>query len=115
MAVSLLADEVSDLCLGKPALRALSISATIADALSALKNSDESFVSVWDCSCSSNHHKVADACVCQCVGKVCMVDVICYLCKDSNSFFPSLALKQPVSVLLPQLPPLVMHVEPSCR
>lgn len=118
MAVSLLAHEVSDLCLGKPALRALSISATIADALSVLKNSDENFISVWDC-----QHKVAsigfegnnDVCECQCVGKVCMVDVICYLCKDKNLLSPADALKASVSVLLPKIPGLVMRVEPSCR
>ena len=44
-----------------------------------------------------------------------MVDVICYLCKDENLSSPSSALKSPVSVLLPKLPGLVRHVEPSCR
>lgn len=110
MAVSLLAHDVSDLCLGKPALRALTVAATIADALSVLKNSEENFLSVWDC-----NHKVADGCECQCVGKVGMVDVICYLCKDENFLSPSHALKQPLSVLVPKLHPLVMHVNPSCR
>ncbi|GFZ06226.1 CBS domain-containing protein [Actinidia rufa] len=49
MAVRFLAREVSDLCLGKPALRSLPVSATVADALSALKWSGESHVSVWTC------------------------------------------------------------------
>ncbi|RZB97986.1 Bifunctional monothiol glutaredoxin-S16, chloroplastic [Glycine soja] len=40
MAVSFLARDVSDLCLGKPPLRSLSASATVADALAALKSSD---------------------------------------------------------------------------
>ncbi|KAI7985141.1 putative LRR receptor-like serine/threonine-protein kinase [Camellia lanceoleosa] len=44
-----------------------------------------------------------------------MVDVICYLCKDENLSSPSSALKSPVSVLLPKLPGLVRHVEPSSR
>ncbi|OMP04670.1 Cystathionine beta-synthase, core [Corchorus olitorius] len=95
MAVRLLSHELSDLCLGKPALRSLSVTSTIADAIEVLKTSDENFVSVWSC-------------------KVCMVDVICYLCKDENLVSPSLALKKPVSVLLPKIPGLVIHVEPSC-
>ncbi|GMP65738.1 hypothetical protein CsSME_00026413 [Camellia sinensis var. sinensis] len=107
MAVRLLAYEVADLCLGKPPLRSLSISATVADALSALKSSSDTCLSVWTC----DHSKSA-AEECRCVGKVCMVDVICYLCKDENLSSPSSALKSPVSVLLPKLPGLVRHVEP---
>ncbi|KAI7979691.1 hypothetical protein LOK49_Contig274G00005 [Camellia lanceoleosa] len=44
-----------------------------------------------------------------------MVDVICYLCKDENLSSPSSAVKSPVSVLLPKLPGLVRHIEPSSR
>ncbi|KAJ0101863.1 hypothetical protein Patl1_04605 [Pistacia atlantica] len=113
MAVTLLAHEVSDLCLGKPALRALSVSASIADALSVLRNFEDNFISVWDCE-HSKVHESGDAFLCQCIGKICMVDVICYLCKDENSLSPSDALKAPVSVLLPKIPGLVVHVEPSC-
>ncbi|KAL2617572.1 hypothetical protein AAZV13_08G193950 [Glycine max] len=48
MAVSFLARDVSDLCLGKPPLRSLSASATVADALAALKSSDhETHVTLW--------------------------------------------------------------------
>ncbi|KAK3199035.1 hypothetical protein Dsin_022450 [Dipteronia sinensis] len=124
MAVSLLAHEVSDLCLGKPALRALSISATVGDALSALKASGDNFISVWSCNHGNSNNGdvvvVGDACddgddyVCQCVGKICMVDVICYLCKEDNLLSPSEALKAPVSLILSQIPAgLVMHVDPS--
>ncbi|KAJ0044879.1 CBS domain-containing protein CBSX5-like [Pistacia vera] len=113
MAVTLLAHEVSDLCLGKPALRALSVSASIADALSVLRNFEDNFISVWDCE-HNKVHESGDAFLCQCVGKICMVDVICYLCKDENLLSPSDALKAPVSVLLPKIPGLVVHVEPSC-
>ncbi|GMJ10195.1 hypothetical protein like AT5G53750 [Hibiscus trionum] len=112
MAVRLLSHELSDLCLGKPALRSLSITSTVAEALEVLKTSDDNSVSVWNCD-----HKAAGFCDeddCRCVGKVCMVDVICYLCKDDNLVSPSLALKEPVSVLLPKIPGLVLHVEPSC-
>ncbi|KAL6311031.1 hypothetical protein AAG906_015920 [Vitis piasezkii] len=90
MAFSLLAHVVSDLCLGKPALRSLSISATVGEALSALKTSEDSFISVWSCDHSAN---IQDEC--RCVGKICMVDVVCYLCKDDNLLSPSSALKSP--------------------
>ncbi|KAL6205691.1 hypothetical protein ACLB2K_022945 [Fragaria x ananassa] len=111
MAVSFLRHEVSDLCLGKPALRSLSISATVADAVEALRTSEDNFISVWDC----NHHsKSLAGDQCRCVGKVCMVDVICYLSKDENLSSPSAALKAPVSEILTKIPGTVMHVEPSC-
>ncbi|GLT69363.1 hypothetical protein SLA2020_415200 [Shorea laevis] len=118
MAVSLLARDVSDLCLGKPALRSLSVTATIADALEVLRNSDDNSVSVWGC----NHKPGFDSRTatstddddCQCIGKISMVDVICYLCKEENLKSPSAALKAPVSVLLSEIHGLVKHVEPSC-
>lgn len=111
MAVSFLRHEVSDLCLGKPALRSLSISATVADAVEALRTSEDNFISVWDC----NHHsKSLAGDQCRCVGKVCMVDVICHLSKDDNLSSPSAALKAPVSEILTKIPGTVMHVEPSC-
>ncbi|GLU23416.1 hypothetical protein SLE2022_394200 [Rubroshorea leprosula] len=118
MAVSLLARDVSDLCLGKPALRSLSITATVADALEVLRNSDDNSVSVWGCNhkagFGSRTATSADDDDCQCIGKISMVDVICYLCKEENLKSPSAALKAPVSVLLPEIPGLVKHVEPSC-
>lgn len=121
MAVSLLAHVViSDLCLGKPALRSLPISATIADTLAALRNSEDNFISIWDCADHHAAHSVSvnvggdhRSCTCTCVGKVCMVDVICYLCKDDSLLSPSTALKAPVSAILPKIPGLVMHLEPS--
>ena len=123
MAVSLLAHVViSDLCLGKPALRSLPISATIADTLAALRNSEDNFISIWDCADHHAAHSVSvnvggdhRSCTCTCVGKVCMVDVICYLCKDDSLLSPSTALKAPVSAILPKIPGLVMHLEPSSR
>ncbi|XP_028807520.1 CBS domain-containing protein CBSX5 [Neltuma alba] len=118
MAVSLLAHEVSDLCLGKPALKPLPLSATVADALAALKISDDNFISVWNCS----DHSVAagigfgeenDDLGCRCVGKLCMVDVICYLCREENLLSPTAALKAPVSAILPRTSGVVRHLEPS--
>ncbi|XP_004291656.1 PREDICTED: CBS domain-containing protein CBSX5-like [Fragaria vesca subsp. vesca] len=112
MAVSFLRHEVSDLCLAKPALRSLSISATVAHALEALKTSEENFLSVWDCNHHSNTTLAGDQC--RCVGKVCMVDVICYLSQDANLLSPSAALKAPVSEIMTETAGTVMHVEPSC-
>ncbi|XP_010242962.1 PREDICTED: CBS domain-containing protein CBSX5-like [Nelumbo nucifera] len=109
MAVSLLAREVSDLCLGKPALRSLSVSATVSDALLMLKGSGDNFISVWSCDHSSNAKVGFEDC--RCVGKLCMVDVICYLCKEEKLASPSSALTSPVSVLLTKPAGIVRHVE----
>ncbi|KAG8386300.1 hypothetical protein BUALT_Bualt03G0134700 [Buddleja alternifolia] len=114
MAVRLLCYEVADLCLGKPPLRSLSASATVADALAALKSSDDNYISVWSCDHSSkrnNNNNNNQECLC--VGKLCMVDIICYLCRDENLMSPSLALNSPLSVLLSNVKALVRHVEPS--
>ncbi|GFP96721.1 CBS domain-containing protein cbsx5 [Phtheirospermum japonicum] len=109
MAVQLLAYEVADLCLGKPPLRSLSASAaTVSDALAALKSADENSISVWSC----DHHRSPNP-KCACVGKICMVDIICYLCREENLASPAAALKSPVSVLLSKVEGLVRHVEPS--
>ncbi|KAL2981004.1 hypothetical protein AAZX31_13G261500 [Glycine max] len=106
MAVSFLARDVSDLCLGKPPLRSLSAAATVADALAALKSSDhETHVSLW--SFCENKNEV------RCVGKLCMVDVICYLCREDNLLSPSKALKEPLSSILPKDQSLVVHLQPS--
>ncbi|KAM6600851.1 hypothetical protein CsatA_020460 [Cannabis sativa] len=113
MAVSLLSHEISDLCLAKPALRSLPVTATVADALAALKTSDEAFISVWDCNHSSESLAGGDSHECRCIGKVSMVDVICYLCKEENLLSPSAALKSPLSNILSKIPGLVIHLEPS--
>ncbi|GFS46369.1 CBS domain-containing protein [Actinidia rufa] len=109
MAVRFLAREVSDLCLGKPALRSLPVSATVADALSALKRSGESHVSVWTCEHSPAANGGGD---CLCVNKICMVDVICFLCREKNLLNPSSALQSPLSDLLTKSPGIVKHLEP---
>ncbi|XP_061350456.1 CBS domain-containing protein CBSX5-like [Gastrolobium bilobum] len=112
MEVNFLAREVSDLCLGKPPLRSLSASVTVAEALAAIKSSDDSFISVWRCDHSRGIENKELGC-CECVGKLCMVDVICYLCKEESLLSPSSALKAPVSSILPKVPNLVVHLEPS--
>ncbi|CAH1429696.1 unnamed protein product [Lactuca virosa] len=111
MAARLLAHEVADLCLGKPPLKSLSISATVGHALAALKSSDDTYISIWTC----DHHQTAQSLIdnCCCVGKICMVDIICYLCKEDNLKSPSSALDSPVTVLLSRDPATVRHVNPS--
>ncbi|OWM77486.1 CBS domain-containing protein CBSX5-like [Punica granatum] len=109
MAVRLLANEVSDLCLGKPPLRCLSVSATVADAIAALRKSGSGCVSVWSCDHSSKDAFSGD---CQCVGKVSIVDIVCFLCKEENLSSPSTALQSPVEAVVPKVPGLVRHLEP---
>ncbi|XP_077241744.1 CBS domain-containing protein CBSX5-like [Tasmannia lanceolata] len=116
MAVSFLSNEVSDLCLGKPPLKSLPKSATIGDAISALKRCEENYLSVWNCDHRSPENKisVSDSGECLCLGKICMVDIVCYLCREENILSPAIALRSPVSVLLPEVPGLVRHVERHC-
>ncbi|XP_031104710.1 CBS domain-containing protein CBSX5-like [Ipomoea triloba] len=114
MADLLLAHEVSELCLGKPPLRSLSVSATVGDALSVLRTSEGISISVWNCDHSKSRNSSFNGDVdCLCIGKICMVDVICYLCREENLSSPSSALKAPLTVLLSKSQGLVRHVEPS--
>ncbi|XP_009617983.1 CBS domain-containing protein CBSX5-like [Nicotiana tomentosiformis] len=109
MAARLLAHEVADLCLGKPPLRSLSLSSTVGEALASLKSCEDYCISIWDC----DHFKNVENQDCLCVGKICMVDIICFLCKQENLASPSLALKSPLTALLPKDSSLVRHVQPS--
>ncbi|KAG2280639.1 hypothetical protein Bca52824_051859 [Brassica carinata] len=118
MAITLLSHEVSDLCIGKPPLRCLSaVTATVADAIAALKSSDDPFLSVWSC----NHDETNDdddnkKCDCECLGKICMADVICYLSKFDNKVLSlSSAFNASVSVLLHKCRSIVVHVQSSCK
>ncbi|WJX68381.1 hypothetical protein P8452_52754 [Trifolium repens] len=106
MAVSFLTHELSELCLGKPPLKSISTSATVVEAIEVLRSSDESFVSVWNC----DHSEFGR---CECVGKICMVDVIVFLCKQENLLSPSSALKASIAHVLPKVHRLVVHLEPS--
>ncbi|GER53890.1 cystathionine beta-synthase family protein [Striga asiatica] len=104
----LLAYEVADLCLGKPPLRCLSASsATVADALAALKSTGDDSVSLWSC----DHASPEKDCVC--VGKICTADVVFYLCREENLASPAAALKSPATALLPTVDGLVRHVDSS--
>eukprot|EP01018_Ginkgo_biloba_P033080 Gb_18026 [translate_table: standard] len=112
MAVTLQSHEVSDLCLGKPALYWLPVSATVGDALKALKQCHETELGVWNCDHSlgrkaNEGNELED---CKCVGKICMVDIICYLSRDESLFDPASALSAPISGLLPRIPSQVRHI-----
>lgn len=114
--------EVSDLSLGKPPLRSISITDTVADALNAIKRSGESYISVWNCHHSINkkpHQTLIKENFefhCKCIGKVCMVDIICFLCKPENLSSPAAALRSPVSILLSDdSSSLVRHIQPNAR
>lgn len=88
MAVSLLSQEVADLCIGKPAVRTLPANATVGQALNALKSCEGvSALVVLD-----NRRKRT--------GKICMVDILCFLCAKENTSSPAAALREPVSVLV---------------
>ncbi|KAI3456316.1 hypothetical protein Pfo_012979 [Paulownia fortunei] len=107
MAVRFLNGEVSELCLGKPKLTWVAATATISDALTALKTSGDTHVSVWVCGgdCANGS--------CVCVGKFCMADVILFLCREENLADPFKAFEAPVSDILPEGSPIVRHLEPN--
>ncbi|XP_074579875.1 CBS domain-containing protein CBSX5-like [Curcuma longa] len=96
MAVRLVSNEVSDLCIGKPAVRSLPPSAsTVGDVLAALRKGDEPHLAVLvvDRTAPEKRSTVS--------GKLCVADVICYLCSEGNLASPAVALERPVSALLP--------------
>ncbi|KAG4960473.1 hypothetical protein AAZX31_13G224000 [Glycine max] len=113
--------ELSDLCLGKPPLRSLSVRDTVADALAALKRIDDTYVSVWNCNHSFIRKQQPQIksqeqlqCCCTCIGKVCMVDIICFLSKPQNLSSPSAAFLSPISALLhDNSAVLVRHLPPT--
>ncbi|KAG6421332.1 hypothetical protein SASPL_117883 [Salvia splendens] len=109
MAFTFSAYQVADLCLGKPPLRSLPSSATIAAALAALKSSPDTFLSVWTC----DHNIPNLDSTCLCVAKICIADIICYLCKKENASSPASSLTQPLSLLLPHAATRVTHIDPS--
>ncbi|KAJ8438247.1 hypothetical protein Cgig2_030612 [Carnegiea gigantea] len=153
MALTLLDHVVADLCLGKPALKSLSLSSatSVGDALSAIKASQDNFITIWACHCRKYPRKLSggDALInyqniststtnddddnnnnnnsngksvngsegngefCECLGKICMVDIICFLCKEENLGSPASALLSPVSDVLNQASGFVKHVDPS--
>ena len=111
MAVSLVLNEVSDLCIGKPPLRSLPLSAaTVSDALLALKRGGEPHLAVLDPDRAPPGKKAVAV-----AGKICVADILCFLCSDDNLASPAAALERPVTALLPKGACLVRLVEPQFR
>ncbi|RZR79389.1 hypothetical protein BHM03_00005106 [Ensete ventricosum] len=111
MAVSLVLNEVSDLCIGKPPQRSLPLSAaTVIDALRALKRGSEPHLAVLDPDRASSGKKAVAV-----AGKICVADILCFLCSDGNLASPTAALERPVTALLPKGAGLVRLVEPQFR
>ncbi|GJW01397.1 CBS domain-containing protein CBSX5-like protein [Tanacetum coccineum] len=108
MAITFLASQISDLCLGKPPLRSLPITATVFDAVSALKKSGETYVSIWSC-CDADVTLTR----CRCVGKICMVDVIVFLCNEKNLMNPLDALQTNVLEIVSKVQGRIKHLEPD--
>ncbi|XP_041991746.1 CBS domain-containing protein CBSX5-like isoform X1 [Salvia splendens] len=107
MALRSLSAEVSDLCIGKPELKWIAATASIAEALAALKASGEIYISVWICS----QNAAGGSCVC--VGKFSAADVILFLCREENLADPFKALQTPVCDILPKGIPIVRCVTPN--
>lgn len=94
--------DVSDLCIGKPPLRWLPPSTTVAHAIAELECSShrpDSAVAVWD--------GVAGAAV---AGRVRMADVVLFLCADDGNNQATL-----VDLLAAAGAPPVHRVEPDAR
>ncbi|XP_004234121.1 CBS domain-containing protein CBSX5-like [Solanum lycopersicum] len=115
MAVRFLNRDVSDLCLGKPALRSIPENATVAEALLLLKRSGETHLSLWNCDHSSSvlEKAKADYDGCHCVGKISMVDLICFLSKQEHLIDFSKAFEVPISKILPKGDSIVRHLDPN--
>ena len=91
MAASILSHVVSDLCIGKPAVRVLPPSTPIAAALATLRAGADPFVFV---DAAPPDAKKAAALS---VVKVSVAEILCYVCGNLGD--PAAALGRPVSVL----------------
>ncbi|KAH7431630.1 hypothetical protein KP509_08G057600 [Ceratopteris richardii] len=128
MALALLSHVVADLTLGKPALPWLPSTASVRDAIAALKQLDDvSELSIWGCStkaCSPDLSFIGSVSPasapgghrnCLCIGKICMQRVICYLASEKTIIDLQGALNAPVTDLLEHFPPktVIQHVDPD--
>ncbi|KAM3226332.1 hypothetical protein ACQJBY_058791 [Aegilops geniculata] len=94
MAASILSHVVSDLCIGKPAVRVLPPSTPIAAALATLRAGADPFVFVD--AAPPDAKKMAALSVV----KVSVAEILCYVCGDSDNLGdPAAALGRPLSVL----------------
>ncbi|GJN26011.1 hypothetical protein PR202_gb13905 [Eleusine coracana subsp. coracana] len=97
--------DVSDLCIGKPALRWLPPSSTVADAVAELEGGGGGALAVWDGKEEDTQVAVA--------GRVCMADVVLFLCADANLASPAAALQATLADLLAAGPPPVRFIQPD--
>lgn len=109
MAVKFFNQVVSELCLGKPELSGITVAATVYDALTVLKRSEDTYVSVWE---SGEEHAIRS---CLCIGKICMADVILFLCREENLVDPFKAFESPVSQILSQGAYVITHLDSNSR
>ncbi|TKV93094.1 hypothetical protein SEVIR_9G203300v4 [Setaria viridis] len=94
MAVSLLANEVSDLCIGKPAVRSLPLSAAAGELAAALRRVARSGAAA--CVAVTGPARAV-------AGRVGLADLLCFLCTEPEALArPAAALAKPVSALLPK-------------
>ncbi|ONK73745.1 uncharacterized protein A4U43_C04F34820 [Asparagus officinalis] len=107
MAVCLQSNVASDLCIGKPSLRSIPITASVGEALVALREWGEAKLGV-----ALGEKKSKDKAG-GIVGDICMVDVLCYLCSQQNIKCPVSALQNPVSVLLSKGDGVVRAIDPD--
>ncbi|XP_073128902.1 CBS domain-containing protein CBSX5-like [Henckelia pumila] len=105
MAVRFFNQLVSELCLGKPELFGITAAATVNDALTVLKSSEGTHVSVWE---SGDERAIRS---CFCVGKICMTDVILFLCREENLADPFKAFEAPVSQMLSEGVSVIRHLD----
>lgn len=99
MAASILSHVVSDLCIGKPAVRVLPQSTPIAAALATLRAGADPFVFV-DAALPSGAKAQQTTAATVVSVKVSVAEILCYVCgDDGNLGDPTAALGRPVSVL----------------
>ncbi|KAI4980740.1 hypothetical protein ZWY2020_021225 [Hordeum vulgare] len=95
MAASILSHVVSDLCIGKSAVRVLPSSTPIAAALATLRAGADPFIFV-----DAAPPDVKKTAALSVVVKVSVAEILCYVCGDTaNLGDPAAALRRPVSVL----------------
>jgi hypothetical protein len=133
------ARQVGDLAVGKPPLHKYPKALSVGAALKALRSSDDAELSLWEELCPltekpikearelvshvPSNHGAPSPCPPQspnenlwrCVGKVGMVDLICFLAHDQSLADQAAALQTPVSSLVPDTAFTIQHVDPRSK
>lgn len=117
--------QVGDLALGKPAVRRLPITATVGEALKFLKKTHGPHLGLWvqqqsqSTTVRNNLHREQENFLVdpnpvswQCVGRVSMIEIICFLARDESLLDLAAALKAPLSVFVsPTSSSAIHHVD----